>query len=314
MVHILMATYNGARYISAQIDSITAQTVSDWRLHICDDASGDDTREIIQSYIQKYPNKIHFMENENNQGAKATFGRLVREVREPGDYMFCDQDDIWHPEKISILQQGIRTKEAASRNGKTTPMIVFADMEVIDEKEHQLADSLSRQSGLVMPDASMEQVKKRLYLYNFVQGASMMWNSALHEKIKGIPGEAIMHDWWFALVAATYGEIHAVDKVLGKYRQHGENVVGAFDRKQWRKSILKKLRISNIKQLKENNKDLKKQRISQAEAFNKAFGDETAETFLKIVNQKNRFIRAYKGIHSGYIFLSTGYSVKFYIL
>ncbi len=307
MIHILMATYNGEEYIQEQLQSIISQTEKNWMLHICDDCSNDKTREIVYRFADRYPDQIFCSVNETNQGVRATFSRLLREVREPGDYAFCDQDDIWKPDKLETMLRELRAGETEDKEA----VLVYSDVEVIDERGRVKADSFVRQSGLYFPK---ENLLERLFLYNFVQGAAMMWNYGLHCLVKEIPPEALMHDWWLALVAAGNGKIIFIDKALAAYRQHSDNVVGAFDRRKWRKSMVRKGKISNWNRLRQNNRMLQKERILQAKAYRDRFGDKRADWFLQIMNDANRLRRAFHGIHGGYVFLSKQYSFKFYIL
>jgi glycosyltransferase involved in cell wall biosynthesis len=101
MVDILMATYNGEKYIRQQLDSILSQTYEQWLLYIRDDGSTDNTVEIINNYIKKYPDKIILINDEKKGlGAKLNFGETMKFSK--NDYtMFVDQDDVWMNYKIS---------------------------------------------------------------------------------------------------------------------------------------------------------------------------------------------------------------------
>ena len=100
MVSILLASYNGAPYIAAQIDSILQQTFRDFMLYIRDDCSNDGTWEIVQAYAAKEPDRIVALQNEENSGsAKHNFFKMMQEHQD-NYVMLCDQDDVWHPDKI----------------------------------------------------------------------------------------------------------------------------------------------------------------------------------------------------------------------
>jgi glycosyltransferase involved in cell wall biosynthesis len=96
-IAILMATYNGEKYLGEQIDSLLAQTNMDWQLYIHDDGSTDNTQAILQEYAQKHSN-IHILEYESQRGAMKNFLSLLQRV-EADYYMFCDQDDVWLKQK-----------------------------------------------------------------------------------------------------------------------------------------------------------------------------------------------------------------------
>lgn len=100
MVDILLASYNGINYIQKQIDSIINQTYQDFLLWIRDDGSTDGTQEVLRKYEENYPGKIHVVEDKKgNLGVRKNFNELLRYSGQ--DYcMFCDQDDVWLPEKV----------------------------------------------------------------------------------------------------------------------------------------------------------------------------------------------------------------------
>lgn len=119
MVDILMATYNGEKYISEQLESIIGQDFKDWKLFIRDDGSKDNTIHIIDNYMKKFPDKIELIDNYNrNLGVKLNFGELMK--RSKNQYcMFSDQDDVWLPNKISITLNKMKELEKVYDNKKT---------------------------------------------------------------------------------------------------------------------------------------------------------------------------------------------------
>ena len=100
-IAILMATYNGEKYICQQIDSILSQTCKDWELYIHDDGSTDHTIAAVESYVEKYPDKVHLIDGKSTGGAKYNFFYLFSKV-EASYYMTCDQDDVWLEKKIEL--------------------------------------------------------------------------------------------------------------------------------------------------------------------------------------------------------------------
>lgn len=307
LIHILMATYQGAKYLPEQLASIEAQTTKDWKLHVRDDSSTDDTWQILKEFAGKHPNQVEIFQNNNRLGAKGNFALLLQEVQEPGDYVFCDQDDIWEPEKLVSLQKKLRERERVNK----LPVLVYSDAVVIDEVGNVVAESFVGQTGVFLPE---KRVMETLLLCNFVQGASAMWNQELHQ-IAGkhsVPEEALMHDWWLALVAAGQGEIVYLPERLTRYRQHGANVVGGFDRRKWHSRVRKKLFHGRIRQLVESNHQMQELRGRQAEAYQRIYGDRRVERYLEIMEKRPKCRRAYLGMKEGYIFLSKWYSVKYY--
>ena len=104
-IAILLASYKGENYIREQIQSLLEQTVTDTKILIRDDQSPDRTFEIEQEFEKNYPDKIKVMRRtEGKGGSKENFWALCQEaVKMDADYfMFCDQDDVWNPDKIEI--------------------------------------------------------------------------------------------------------------------------------------------------------------------------------------------------------------------
>ncbi len=306
-VHILMAAYNGEKYLEQQLASIGRQTIQNWVLHVCDDASSDRTPEILEAFQKRFAGQVFISRNQRNLGAKNNFAKLLTEVKEPeGYYAFCDQDDVWRADKLEKLCKKLQEEEKKKRQ----PVLVWSDAALIDGHGRKAADSFVGQSGLVLPE---KHVFEKLLLYNFVQGASAMWNWELHRLFTEVPEQILMHDWWVALVAAGHGTIVYLPERLLGYRQHDNNVLGGFDRKKWHQSFLGKLNPCSWSRLIQNNHILQEERKAQTQAYIEIYGDERAEAYLHIMKQ-NRFVRAYKGIRGGYLFMSWKYSVKYYLL
>ena len=103
-IYILLATYNGEKYLKEQLDSLFEQTNQHWTLWIHDDNSKDNTISIIKEYQSKYPNKIKFLDdNISTGGAKENFTYLLENIDDDYEHiMFCDQDDVWLEDKIDI--------------------------------------------------------------------------------------------------------------------------------------------------------------------------------------------------------------------
>lgn len=223
-IAILMASYNGERYIKEQIESIINQDFSDWHLFISDDGSTDNTLSLEKSYQEKFPQKITVVENMTNKhGSKYNFFNLVNIVlNEKYNYfMFSDQDDVWKKNKVSDTFNLMKQ----AKNNTSVPILVHTDLEVVDENLNTLGNSFIKYRAL---DPRYKDIN-HLLIQNNVTGCTMMVNRPL--LVKALQFEDIdkiaMHDWWFALVASIYGEIYFLNESTIKYRQHGGNVVGA---------------------------------------------------------------------------------------
>ncbi|HGD3839177.1 TPA: glycosyltransferase family 2 protein [Streptococcus agalactiae] len=214
-VNILMATYNGEKFLAQQIESIQKQTFKEWSLLIRDDGSSDKTCDIIRNFTAK-DSRIRFInENEHhNLGVIKSFFTLVN--YEVADfYFFSDQDDVWLPEKLSV------SLEAAKHKASDVPLLVYTDLKVVNQELNILQDSMIRAQSHHANTTLLPELTE-----NTVTGGTMMINHALAEKWF-TPNDILMHDWFLALLAASLGEIIYLDLPTQLYRQHDNNVLGA---------------------------------------------------------------------------------------
>lgn len=222
---ILMATYNGEKYLRDQIDSILKQTYKDWNLIVRDDNSKDGTYDILKEYAARYPQKIMIVKNTEGEkhGAKENFFALSKIAckQKYNYFMFSDQDDIWHEDKIQVTLDKIKNIEIT----RQTPALVHTDLKVVDSNLNEISSSFVEYSKL-----DLQKVDYRnLMIQNNVTGCTVLCNRALLEvalKVNSL-NDIIMHDWWFALVAAVFGKVGYISKATMLYRQHENNVVGA---------------------------------------------------------------------------------------
>ena len=220
-VYIILATYNGEKYISEQIDSLLSQAYDNWKLWIHDDFSSDNTVTIIRKYIQKYPNKIILLDdNIRCGGAKENFTHLINSIDDNFDYlMFCDQDDVWLENKIEITLKKMLNIE------EDRPALVHTNLKVVDDNLKIISKSMFDYQKLNPEwskslDISMVQ--------NSVTGCTIMINKLAKEIISPIPSEAIMHDWWILLkILEKKGNINFIITPTILYRQHSLNSIGA---------------------------------------------------------------------------------------
>lgn len=221
-VDILLATYNGERFIGEQIESIQAQTHENWRLLVSDDCSSDRTLDVVRGYAAD-DNRINIVsEGIKHGGAKENFFALMR-CSDAHYCMFCDQDDVWLPEKVEKSLLALRALEERER--KDLPLLVFCDMKVVDAKLNILSDSFERRSKFDTGRLKLEN----LIALNIAAGCTMLVNSKLIEAMLNCNdiSKIEMHDWWAMLVASAMGCIYYVDTPLSLYRQHDDNEVGS---------------------------------------------------------------------------------------
>lgn len=213
---ILLATYNGEKFLPALLDSLLYQTVPS-EIVVSDDGSTDGTGEILRAYAEKMP--LTILPNKRCGGAKENFMRLLQDAPEAAYYLFCDQDDVWHPEKTEKTLLKMQEIEQAGR-----PALVHGDLTVTDENLRVLAPSLFDYQKL-----SPEQTPWQSLIQNNVTGCTVMINGALRQMALRA-GEAdgmIMHDWLLNLLASFCGTVGFINEPLIDYRQHGGNEVGA---------------------------------------------------------------------------------------
>jgi glycosyltransferase involved in cell wall biosynthesis len=233
MIDILLATYNGEKYLNQQIDSILAQTCKDFRLLIRDDSSSDNTINIIKNYISKFPDKIRLIvDNKGRLGIAQNFAALL-ESSQSEYIMFCDQDDVWLADKIELTLNAMRTAE---KNYPGLPLLVHTDLRVVDENLNIIADSLWHLIGI---DTRTASNLDKLIVRNSVTGCTMMINSKARDISLPIPQEAPIHDWWMAMNVAKLGKIIQITVPTILYRQHSGNVISAGKKNPYRISDYK---------------------------------------------------------------------------
>ena len=226
---ILLAAYNGEKYIAQQLDSLIAQTFPDWELFIHDDGSCDATPVILKKYAAAFPERIHIMEAPSQGSAKANFLFLMRQMDAPY-IMFCDQDDVWKADKIERSLSVLRALEA--QKGADVPLLVFSDATIVD-KDLQVID----ESFFGYQKLDPERLRfSRLMVQNVVPGNTALFNRALLQYArKCSDADAIvMHDWWCALVGACFGEIAFIKESTLLYRQHEKSLLGAKKYMEWK--------------------------------------------------------------------------------
>lgn len=223
-VAVCMATYNGAKYVEEQIESICKQSYSDWVLFIRDDNSNDETVKIVKRYVEKYREKIVLIEDKKILGgsSKKNFAGILSWVSENykfNYFMFSDQDDYWLPTKIETSIKRIKKLESEYDG----PILVHTDLRVVDQKLQTLGESFVKYRAL---NASVKDIN-HLLVQNNITGCTMCWNEKLNRILNLSDDYVVMHDWWMALVASCFGKIEFIDEQTILYRQHGNNVVGA---------------------------------------------------------------------------------------
>lgn len=218
-VDILLAAFNGERFVAEQIDSIRSQSYPDWKLIIRDDGSSDGTLDICRHYAGGYPGQIRLLNGPaGNLGLVQNFSTLLANSTAPY-VMFCDQDDVWLPEKVERQMAEMRKLERL--HGADMPLAVFTDALVVDADLRPIANSLLRYINRQRRPG--EQCLHRLCVEGNCYGCTMILNRALVERVGRIPVGTISHDWWCGMVAAAFGKLIFVDCAPVKHRRHTSN-------------------------------------------------------------------------------------------
>ena len=217
LIAILMAVYEPRMdWLREQLESLEAQTYPNLRLYIRDDCSPtvsfEEIKRCVAACIHSLPYEIK--QNEKNLGSNGTFELLTCEAE--GEYFaYCDQDDVWLPEKLAVLQ------EELERSGA---QLVCSDMYIIDGNGKQTAGSITKvrrhhkfRSG--------EGLAAELLISNFVTGCTMLIRSdAAKAAVPFCP--YMVHDHYLALCTAMKGSILSLPRRLIRYRIHGANQTG----------------------------------------------------------------------------------------
>jgi glycosyltransferase involved in cell wall biosynthesis len=211
-VCVLLSTYNGAPYLAAQLDSLRAQQGVRVDLHVRDDGSSDATLAALAGYADTWPQLAKVSSGPNLKPA-ASFLELLRTAPPDADfYAFCDQDDVWLPQKLA------RATEALAAD--TGPALYCSNVTCV-------AEDLS---VIGMPRQNDDPRLQHLLFENIAYGCTTVINRAARELVaERLPDPAgiIMHDWWIALAVAALGTIRYDPEPQILYRQHGSNSLGA---------------------------------------------------------------------------------------
>lgn len=283
MIEIVLATYNGEKYLKEQLDSIMCQSCQEFRILVRDDGSVDNTIEIITAYRKKYPEKIKLIASANSGGGAVTnFFQLVEHTT--AEYvMFADQDDVWFPNKIEIMYQKMLYLEKIK--GKQLPILVFSDYKLVDKKLQDMKFD-SRNSQI----SAYHLTLNRLLVQNYVTGCTVMINKSLSQRFGFYDKSIQMHDWWAALIASAMGVIYHLPQELMLYRQHENNCVGAVN--------IKSFQYRMHKFLDKKTKLSQQNYLAQAECFYRRYKmylgtqqKEVLEQFITLWNYKSKWKR-----------------------
>lgn len=225
-VAICMATYNGGRFVSQQIDSILRQTYSDWVLFVRDDGSTDDTCAVVDSYVSEYPNKIiRINDTDELHDCSLNFLAALRfSFRDPSFdfFMFCDQDDVWNNDKVEL--EVAEARRLQNWNSEE-PVLVITNCAIVDGSLRETGMTLGERRVFDPRGITLAQSLAN----NVGQGATMLMSRSLAKEVLSNPLDRTvwMYDWWVMMLALCLGRVAYISEPTMKYRQHEANVVGA---------------------------------------------------------------------------------------
>ena len=296
MIEILLATYNGERFLPEQIESITSQSYTDYHILASDDNSSDCTFEILRSYESVLGEKITVVKS-NNHSAKENFYNLL-DMADAEYIALCDQDDFWESDRLKKSLKAIQRLE--KRYGKETPILVHSDLEIVDENLNSKNKKMSELTGI--SEAIKYAKKESKYLYtisteksfsrylveNNITGNTVIINKALLDIYKR-PEVSFMHDWWLGLIAFTFGKVGFLNECLVKYRQHENNELGAKNPLE-----LHNIKKRNKQRIRENYDCM----FAQVEEFLRLYKDELGKSRSADTYFARKYLNAFANMKS----------------
>jgi len=274
-ISVVMATYNGAKYLEKQLDSILKQSYAASELIVSDDHSTDGTQDILNKHkdLAVYLNK-------NARGVISNFKYAASKANSANYLAFSDQDDIWLCEKLLLCLKALKSIET-----EKLPCLVYSDPIVINSKDEVISESLWSILGF----NQYEHKLPTILFGNPAGGCTMLVNPELAKYISAIPNDCLMHDAWLTLVAYTFGKALVVSKPVLKYRQHETNVTfsDAYKKQSRAKRVLNEIKLS----LKGKSDLFSEQFIFVRKFYNHFVADLTPdkkvifESFLKLENK-----------------------------
>lgn len=215
-ISVVMATYNGARWLRTQLDSFAGQTRLPAELVITDDGSTDHTASVIAAFAATSPFPVRFVANQERLGFNGNFAHAIGLAK--GDIIFIsDQDDAWYPDKI---------KRAAALIAAPDCMCVVNDQAIADAEGKETGGTvLGNVRAMGRPDGW------------FGPGCCTAFSRELMPVLAPMPGNICSYDHWINTLADTMGVRRILDEPLQMYRRHGDNASGsvfARERPGWR--------------------------------------------------------------------------------
>lgn len=219
-VSVALCTYNGARYVRDQLESIFAQGELVSEIVVADDGSADDTLEVVRASVDAagWSGRVRVLTG-GGHGVTANFERAVRACR--GELVaLSDQDDLWLPGRLAAQLERLAETPGAE--------LLFANAELVDADAHPLGATLFEHLEVGERELSAferGEAFPSLLRRNIVTGATVVFRRRLLEHALPFPREWV-HDEWLAIVAAATASVVPLNRPVTAYRQHGGNEIG----------------------------------------------------------------------------------------
>lgn len=218
---VALCTFNGALYLREQLDSLLRQTSPPTELVLSDDGSSDASVSIVTEFARAAGMRLVVAPTHTRLGVVQNFN-LALSLCSRQYVALSDQDDVWLADKLATALAVMHEGEA--QYGTSCPLLVHTDLIVMSADLRPISSLFRRSAGLHNP--SPDDALTILLTQNFATGSTMLVNRPLLECALPIPKEAVVHDWWLALVAASCGHMLYLDRPTIMYRQHGSNAIG----------------------------------------------------------------------------------------
>lgn len=281
---IMMASYNGEKYIEEQIVSIISQDYENWHLVIQDDGSKDTTVEIVKKYVEQ-DSRIELWINTYKHGAYYNFHSMINKCKslKYDYYLFVDHDDIWLPFKLKEMVNYCKNNTLFDLS---IPIMVYADMSIIDAKGNITNRSIHSILGL-----QYGNWRSSFFNHN-VFGCNTIMNRALFKIVPKMDLDVsickiMSHDNYYAKYAAIKGKLIYFNKITMLYRRYGNNVTAQHSYNNNFSKIIK--RLSNVDKLAEDHARTYNQSLYTIEVLKKC--NDLSNEELKNINEIEKVIR-----------------------
>ena len=273
-VLVLLSTYNGEKYISEQLDSVLAQYGVSVSVLIRDDGSSDKTIEILKKYSGRYDN-IEYFQGENIKSAQS-FLQLISLAKDYPYYALCDQDDVWEKNKLLCAVNELQ------KMNNDVPLLYYSNLKVVDEKLDFIR--------LAHDKPHVQKNKYSSLVEPIMTGCTGVFNLTAKRYIeRKIPEYCSMHDTWIYMICKVFGEVYYDFTPHILYRQHGNNVIGAYKKRDV------SLYIERLRRLLDRNLQPRyKNAINFYECFSDVMDDTTLDKVNKIINYKNSALSMFR--------------------